>query len=66
MKIYYVNKEAQYNGDHEVHQEGCIFIPANKEYLGEHETCKTAVAVAKLRYEKSNGCYTCCRACHTT
>jgi len=36
MALYYVNKNAQSNGDHEVHKDGCVFMPLllNRLYLG--------------------------------
>ncbi len=30
MANYYVNKNAQANGDHEVHKSGCSWIPKKK------------------------------------
>lgn len=27
MALYYANKQAQANGDHEVHKEGCQWMP---------------------------------------
>ena len=68
MAKYYVNDNAQNNGDHEVHREGCVYLPAivSKSYLGDHAHCSTAVAVAKGIYSKSNGCYTCSNSCHTS
>ncbi|MAO93003.1 MAG: hypothetical protein CMM78_11315 [Rhodospirillaceae bacterium] len=67
MAFYYVNKNAQNNGDHEVHTTGCSFMPdpANRLSLGEHSNCSTAVAKAKQTYRQSNGCYYCCNSCHT-
>jgi hypothetical protein len=67
MARYYVNKNAQSNGDHEVHEQGCSHMPypENREYLGDFSSCKPAVAEAKKTYKQSNGCYYCCRACHT-
>jgi hypothetical protein len=67
MARYYVNKNAQPNGDHEVHKEGCSFmpLPSNCQYLGEYTSCQPAVAAAKRIYPRSNGCYYCCNACHT-
>lgn len=64
---YYVNKQAQANGDHEVHKEGCGWMPSegNKKELGEYHSCESAVAEAKKSYEQVNGCYYCCYACHT-
>jgi hypothetical protein len=36
MYKYYVNKNAQSNGDHEVHKESCSYLPnlENRIYLG--------------------------------
>ncbi len=67
MKKYYVNKNAQQNGDHEVHHENCVYLPlpANRNYLGEFSSCVAAVAEAKRYYERSNGCKTCSTICHT-
>lgn len=68
MAKYCVNKNAQANGDHEVHREGCIFWPlaTNQLDLGDHMTCTTAVTKAKQSYARSNGCATCSPVCHTS
>ena len=68
MSRYYVNKNAQDNGDHEVHTTGCSFMPdpENRIYLGDFDSCGPAVAEAKKHYKQSNGCYYCSRACHTS
>ena len=65
-KKYYVNTQPQANGDHEVHNETCIYLPgiANRKYLGEFYSCEPAVAEAKKNYSKSDGCYYCSRECH--
>lgn len=67
MKKYYVNDNAQFNGDHEVHQESCPYLPSsqNRTYLGEFSNCKPAVAEAKRHYRQVNGCKTCSNECHT-
>ena len=67
MASYYVNKNAQANGDHEVHRFSCSFLPAveNRKYLGEYDSCAPAVREAKKTYPQSNGCYYCSSACHT-
>lgn len=67
MARYYVNMNAQSNGDHEVHTGTCSFLPnpENRLYLGEFESCAPAVREAKRRYAQSNGCYYCARACNT-
>lgn len=65
---YYVNKNKQSNGDHEVHTENCIYLPNidNRKYLGEFSNCADAVKEAKKTYSQSNGCKTCSNSCHTT
>ena len=67
MERYYVNKEAQETGEHEVHRDGCSH-PAeysNRQYLGYYSSCEGAVKAAKDYYSNVDGCYYCCRACHT-
>lgn len=65
---YYVNQNAQSNGDHEVHTYNCTHGPEdwNRIYLGDYTSCGEAVRKAKTIYWKSNGCYYCCSACHTS
>ena len=64
---YYVNKNAQENGDHEVHKSNCSWMPHenNRQYLGDFSNCKDAVREAKKYYTQTNGCYYCATACHT-
>lgn len=68
MAYYYVNKNAQSNGDHEVHKSGCSFMPKleNRIYLGDFSNCNTAVREAEKRYTQVNGCIYCSRSCHTS
>jgi len=66
---YYVNTNAQANGDHEVHKEiGCPTPAAseNRKYLGDFATCAPAVAEAKKTYSKADGCANCSPECHTS
>ncbi|SIO13568.1 hypothetical protein SAMN02745824_3089 [Parasphingorhabdus marina DSM 22363] len=69
MPHFIVNKNAQSNGDHEVHNKtaGCNNMPlaSNQKDLGYHTSCYGAVAEAKKTYPQSNGCYYCANACHT-
>ncbi len=66
MAYYCVNK----NNDHEVHvlNPACSHLPdeVNRLSLGNHPTCNTAVAKAKLTYASANGCFYCATACHTS
>ena len=68
MNTYYVNKNPQSNGDHEVHKENCTYLPSveNRQYLGVFPTCHGAVQEAKKYYPQSNGCYYCSNECHTS
>lgn len=68
MSSYYVNKNAQSNGDHEVHTTVCPHFPntENRTYLGDFVSCHSAVTEAKKHYPQSNGCYYCSNECHTT
>lgn len=68
MDLYFVNKQGQPNGDHEVHKQTCTYLPAaaNLQALGWHSNCRDAVRAAKTFYSQSNGCYWCSRECHTS
>ena len=67
MSSYYVNTNAQANGDHEVHTTGCNYLPEseNRIYLGDFTNCQQAVVAARRYYDRVNGCYYCSRPCHT-
>lgn len=67
MALYYVNKNAQPNGDHEVHTTGCTFMPAeeNRIFLGNFSHCSGAVLEARKYYNQVNGCRFCSEECHT-
>ncbi len=69
MPRYYVNKNAQANGDHEVHQTVVCPTPADEEnrlYLGDFGSCRDAVRAAKKHYPQSDGCANCSPDCHTS
>jgi len=65
---FYVNKNAQNNGDHEVHRATCSWLPdsENRLYLGDFNTSQEAVREAKKYYNQVNGCYYCCPETHTS
>lgn len=67
MASYYVNRNAQNDGYHEVHVEGCHRMPDkdNREYLGEFNNCHEALQKAKTIHLNVDGCYYCCNPCHT-
>ncbi|WBQ09279.1 hypothetical protein L2D01_10260 [Hyphomonadaceae bacterium ML37] len=66
MARYYVNKRAQATGEHEVHRDGCSYLPApeNRVYLGDFPDCHHAIEKARSMFGKSDGCYHCSYACH--
>lgn len=68
MKNYYVNRNEQINGDHEVHTYDCIYLPKpeNRHYLGVFSNCRDAVVEARKYYRQSNGCRNCSKNCHTS
>lgn len=65
---YYVNKNAQSNGDHEVHEANCSWLPTaeNRLDLGDFTSSHQAVKEAKRYYPQSNGCAYCCPESHTS
>ena len=65
MDKYYVNNNPQPTGEHEVHKENCDHFPGDYKYLGEYSKCQGAIEKAKEIYENVDGCYWCCRECHT-
>lgn len=68
MYYYYVNDNAQSNGDHEVHRDTCSYLVliASKTPLGYFVNAIGAVAKAKTYYQQSNGCAYCSPEAHTS
>ncbi|WDF67685.1 hypothetical protein PQ465_15395 [Sphingobacterium oryzagri] len=66
MKKYYVHTNAQLSGEHEVHQEYCIYLPKEEHrvFLGAFTSCAAALQEAKKTYISVDGCKTCSRNCH--
>ena len=52
MQRYYVNKNKDQNGNHEVHTTGCPHPPAehNRVPLGLHASCGPATAAARTKF----------------
>jgi len=67
MDNYYVNRNAQPTGEHEVHKSTCHRLPdsSNRIALGYFSNCTDAVEKAKQYYSNVDGCYYCCSNCHT-
>jgi len=69
MPKFCVNRVAQSNGDHEVHDtttmRPCHPSAANQIDLGYHDSCHSAVRAAKAYYSTADGCAHCATACHS-
>lgn len=65
--FYYVNKNAQPTGEHEVHTLGCKYLPSdgNRIYFGVFTNSKDAIREAKKYYSNVDGCFFCCPESHT-
>lgn len=68
MAQFYVNQNQQSSGEHEVHMEGCDFMPFEKNLLelGGHSSCSSAIEKARETYDQVNGCRHCTPDCHTS
>ncbi|MFQ5471064.1 MAG: hypothetical protein ACE5EH_12325 [Gammaproteobacteria bacterium] len=66
MAEYYVDTVEQDNGDHEVHKQGCRFMPKDmyRIYLDEFSNSIDAVCEAKKFFENSTGCVFCSSEYH--
>ena len=72
MYTYYINMNAQSNGDHEIHKSSCIYYILYKsgnnfENLGIFLSDAEAVVYAKNKYPywTVDGCSKCCPSKHT-
>ena len=65
---FYVNKNAQPNGDYVIHRVTCRWLPdaENRVYIGDFATSQAAVWEARNYYARVNGCYHCCPETHTS
>lgn len=68
MPIYYVNTNRQSGSgyNHEVHKEGCRWMPSieNRKFLGWFSTDAEALAAAKREFPDADGCIFCCPSIH--
>lgn len=66
MPAYYVNKNCQSSGEHEVHREGCSMMPDfnNRIYLGYFSNAINAVREARKIFNNVDGCYYCSKEAH--
>lgn len=69
MAFYYVNRNPQADGFHEVHIDNglCPYPPdlENRIPLGHHHSCTSALTAARAYYWQVDGCYWCNAYCHT-
>lgn len=67
MEWYYVSKDAQPSGEHEVHRNDCTRLPKieNRIILGCFTNCREAMREARQHYQQVDGCFHCCKPCHT-
>jgi hypothetical protein len=67
MPSFFVNRNPQITGDHDVHRLGCSQLPSHstRQFLGEFLTCHIAIAEAKRFYPRSSGCNICLPECYT-
>jgi hypothetical protein len=70
VAIYCVNKCAEDNGDHEVHDltpNKCVRLPHpfNRLILGNHSSAASAITEAKKSYRQIVGCVFCCPEHHS-
>ena len=61
MTKYYLNVNTPPDGNHEVHKDGCTWMPGKvkAKYLGEFISCRAAVAKAKEYDPDANWCAFC-------
>jgi hypothetical protein len=66
MAEFYVEINAQENGEHIVHNATCSHLPAKEviQYLGAISNCASALKKASERFKQVNGCPHCAVACH--
>ena len=71
MINYYLNLNAQSNGDHEIHKESCPYYYIYKngnnfEYLGSYSNDYDALRHAKIKHPnlEIDGCAYCCSLIH--
>lgn len=61
MKLYYVDKNQNQNGHHELHIATCVHLPNlfHRKYLGNYNTLSEASHHAKKHYQNTVACIHC-------
>ena len=64
--FYYLNKNSQSTGEHEIHKETCYRRPdaMNEIFLGYFYNASDAKKEAKRYFDNIDGCYYCCLEIH--
>lgn len=64
---YYINKNAQSSGEHEIHKRDCAWLPENQncQYLGYFDSFIEAKKEALKYFKNIDGCFYCCKTDHT-
>jgi hypothetical protein len=67
MAEFYVEINAQANGEHIVHFADCSLLPAKDtiSYLGSIASCTSAIKKAAERFKQVNGCPQCAAGSHS-
>lgn len=67
MPDYYLTNQPASAGVHEVHQDGCTYLPGpdDRTFLGKHGECHDAVEAARQIQRNVDGCFYCATKCHT-
>jgi len=67
MAEFYVEINAQTNGEHVVHRADCTQLPSKEtiRYLGSIASCTSALKKAAESFRQVNGCPHCATTCHT-
>lgn len=68
MTRYYFYDYKDKNGNHEVHEYSCSFLPSieNRTFIGNFSSCHAAIRDAENKYPSLSfdGCYFCSEPCH--
>lgn len=67
MPNYYINKNAQSSGEHEIHKSNCDHLPVvyNRIELGWFLSDAAAKEAAKKYFYNVDGCKFCCTSIHS-
>lgn len=67
MAEFYIEINAQANGDHVVHRAECSILPAKEtiRYLGSIASSASALKKAAESFRQVNGCPQCATTCHS-